>query len=74
VDDLVVLQTVSSQLEASLVCDVLREEEIPCFARTTNFAAGAADGAWSAAGPREIVVRADQAARAREVLASRRPL
>jgi hypothetical protein len=73
VDDLVVLTAVPTQPEASLVCDVLREEGIRCFDRPTNFAVGAADGAW-AVGPREIVVRADDAARAREVLASRRPL
>lgn len=72
-DDLLVVQTVATQLEASLVCDVLREEGIPAYDRPTNFAVGAADGAWSP-GPREIVVRADQADRARDVLASRRPI
>lgn len=53
--------------------DVLREEGIPAYERPTNFGAGSADGAWGP-GPREIVVRADQAERAREVLASRRPI
>jgi hypothetical protein len=69
-DDLVVVTTVPTQVEASLVCDVLREEEIPCYDRPTNFAVGAADGAW-APGPREIVVRAADAERARDVIQSR---
>jgi hypothetical protein len=73
VDDLVVVRAVPTQLEASLVCDILREEGIACYDRPTNFAVGAADGSWTP-GPREIVVRADQASRAHEVIASRRPL
>jgi hypothetical protein len=73
VDDLVVVQALPTQLEASLVCDILREEGIPCYDRPTNFAVGAADGAWTP-GPREVVVRAADVDRAREVIASRRPL
>ena len=69
-DDLVVLQTVPTQIEASLVCDVLREEGIRCYDRPTNFAVGAADGSWTP-GPREIVVRAADAERARDVIQSR---
>jgi ribonuclease HII len=70
VDDLVVLTAVPTVIEASIVCDVLREEGIPCYDRATNFAVGAGDG-YPSPGPREIVVRAADADRARDVIGSR---
>jgi hypothetical protein len=70
VDDLVVVDAVPTVTEASIVVGVLREEGIDAYDRPTNFAAAAMDG-WAAAGPREIVVRGEDAARAREVLAAR---
>jgi len=71
VDDLVVLEAVSTEVEASLICDILRDAGIKCLQRPTNFAAGAADG-WSSGGPREVVVRNEDAGEARKVLAAQR--
>ena len=66
-DDLVVLDVVGSDTTAQVVCAILRDAGIQCMSRATNAGAGAMDG-WAVGGPREIVVRADQLARAREVL------
>jgi hypothetical protein len=67
VDDLVVVDAVPTPLEASMVVGLLCEEGIECFDRPTNFAMGASDG-FPGVGSREIVVRAADAERAREVL------
>jgi Putative prokaryotic signal transducing protein len=67
VDDLVVLEAVSTEMEADLICSVLRGEGIQSMYRPTNFATGANDG-LSGSGAREILVRADDAGKAREVL------
>ena len=66
-DDLVVLDSVATEMEAELICSVLRGEGIQCMYRPTNFAAGANDG-FAASGAREILVRADDVDKAREVL------
>ena len=55
-DDFVVVETVPTVMEASLICGVLRNVGIRCLDRPTNFAAGANDG-WPSGGWREIVVR-----------------
>jgi Putative prokaryotic signal transducing protein len=73
VDDLVVLRTVGTSGEASVVLGFLREEGIECFDRPTNFAVGASDG-YPSVGPREIVVRGDDVGRARELLDRRLPV
>jgi hypothetical protein len=73
VDDLVVVRHVPTPLEASMVAGLLREEGIECYDRPTNFAVGAADG-WAAAGPREVVVRAEDEQRALELLDRRLPV
>jgi hypothetical protein len=74
VDDLVVLEAVSTQQEADLICAILRNEGIQCMPRPTNFAAGANDG-YLLSGPREVFVRAEDLGRARDVLAlQRRPI
>lgn len=70
-DDLVVVETVPTVVEANLVCGILRDAGIECFDRPTNFAVGALDG-LTTGGPREIVVRADEARAAGEVLARQR--
>jgi hypothetical protein len=70
-DDLVVVEAVPTEMEAGIVCDLLRDAGIECFDRPTNFAAGAMDGLTSA-GPREIVVRGEDAERARTVLEQQR--
>ena len=69
-DDLVVVEAVPTPLEASMVLGLLREEGIESYDRPTNFAVGAADG-YPVAGPREIVVRAEDEARARELIERR---
>jgi len=71
VDDFVVVETVPTVMEASLICGVLRNVGIRCLDRPTNFAAGANDG-WPSGGWREIVVRGEDADEARKVLAAQR--
>lgn len=66
--DEVAVTVVGSEPEAELACRLLRTEEIACYHRPTSFAAGAGDGLVSSWGPREIVVRAADATRARELL------
>ena len=58
-------------MEAGLICGILRDAGIECYDRPTNFAVGAADGLPSP-GPREIVVRAVDAGKARKTLELRR--
>ena len=67
-DDEVGVTVVGSEPEAQLACQLLRTENIPCYFRSTTFAAGAGDGLVSLGSPREIVVRAADARRARELL------
>jgi hypothetical protein len=68
VDEEVPVTIVGSEPEAELVCDLLRTENIPCYYRPTSFAAGVGDGLASKFSPREIVVRAADAERARELI------
>jgi hypothetical protein len=65
----VAVTVVGSEPEAELACQLLRTESIACYHRPTSFAAGAGDGLVSLGSPREIVVRAKDAGRARELLA-----
>jgi hypothetical protein len=65
----VAVTVVGSEPEAELACQLLRTEKIACYSRPTSFAAGAGDGFASMGTPREIVVRAKDAERARELLA-----
>ena len=67
-DDEVSVTTVGTEPEAELACQLLRTEDIACYHRPTSFAAGAGDGLVSPGSPREIVVRAKDAARARQLL------
>jgi hypothetical protein len=69
VDDEVSLTVVGSEPEAELACELLRTENIRCYHRPTSYAAGAGDGLVSVGSPREIVVLAKDAGRARELLA-----
>jgi hypothetical protein len=68
VTELVVLEVVGSEPEAEVIRALLRSEGIPSIAQKTNFAVGLADGSLSPAGPREILVHAENLARAREIL------
>ena len=67
-EDEVGVRVVGSEPEAELACQLLRTENIACYYRPTTFAAGAGDGLASGWTPREIVVRAADARRARELL------
>jgi len=71
VDEEVGITVVGSEPEAEVVCGLLRTENIACYHRPTTYAAGAGDGLASLWAPREIVVRAADAPRARELLADR---
>jgi hypothetical protein len=71
VDDLVVLEAYATETEAELVCSLLQSEGIRCFQRQTSLSAGMTDG-LPVGGPREVVVRAEEAAEARKVLAEQR--
>jgi hypothetical protein len=68
VDDEVSVTVVGSEPEAEMACELLRTESIRCYHRPTSFAAGAGDGLVSLGSPREIVVRAEDAERARQLL------
>jgi Putative prokaryotic signal transducing protein len=68
----VVLEVVGSEPEADVICALLRSEGIPCIVQRTNFAVGMADGFPGAAGPREIVVHAENLEAARALLERQR--
>ena len=66
--ELVRLTVVRDELEAEMVCALLRTEGIDATHRRTDFAAGAADASTTAAGPREVVVPEPALEAARELL------
>jgi hypothetical protein len=65
--ELVVADVVGSELEAVLVCSILRDAGVQCMHRITNFGSGAMDG-LATGGPREVVVYAEQLPLARRVI------
>jgi hypothetical protein len=65
--DLTVLEVVATESEGELLCSLLRGAGIPCMQRLTNMGAGIGEG-LPVYGPREILVRTEQLARARELL------
>jgi hypothetical protein len=67
VDDLVVIDVVGTEAEAELLCSRLRQADILCTHRVSNFGAGASDG-LAVGGPQEILVRRQDLERAREIL------
>ena len=71
--DQVTLTTVATAFEADVICGILREQGIDCFAKPTNVAVGMGDG-LATAGPREVVVLAEDVERAREVLQEQQQL
>jgi hypothetical protein len=68
-EELVAVDTVGTEFEADAICGLLREAGIECAHRGTTMSAGVLGGVGQ--GVREVVVRADDAERAREVLAER---
>ena len=67
--DVVTLTVVGSEPEAELLCDLLRTEGIECMHRVTDVGAGMLDGV-APAGPRAVLVREADLARARELAES----
>jgi hypothetical protein len=67
VSDLIVLTVVGTELEADMLCGLLRDAGIECIHRSTNMGAAAQDG-MLITGPREVMVRAEDAVAAREAL------
>jgi Putative prokaryotic signal transducing protein len=74
VSELAVLQVVGSEPEAEIILALLRTEGIPAIAQKTNYAVGLADASASSAGPREILVHAENLTRAREILEQQPPV
>jgi hypothetical protein len=69
VDEGVVVKRVSDEIEADLVCGLLRSAGIECASRVTNDIDSAYDNFDAGVGPHEIVVHPDDAEAARELLA-----
>jgi hypothetical protein len=68
-DELTRVSVVANEMEAELACGVLRGEGIECMHRITDFAFGSGgEMPSSGAGAREVLVRAADAERARELL------
>ena len=67
-DDLVTLTIAANETEAELIRGLLRTEGIESMQRQTDVAAGALDG-WAPGGAREVLVRAGDLERARELIA-----
>ena len=61
------LTIVGTEAEAEMIRGLLATAGIVSMHRPTNFGAGATDG-FTPAGPREILVRPEQLAEARELL------
>jgi len=71
VSDLAVIEVVASELEAVLVCAILRDAGVPCMHRVTNLGSGAMDG-LTTGGPRAIVVHPEHLDLARRVIREQR--
>jgi hypothetical protein len=65
------MDVVGSELEAVLVCALLRDAGVPCMHRVTNLGSGAMDG-LTTGGPRAIVVRPEHLELARRVIREHR--
>lgn len=63
------LTVVGGETEAETLCGLLRANGIECFHRQTDYAAGAADGGASWAGPTDVVVNSEDLEAARKLLA-----
>jgi Putative prokaryotic signal transducing protein len=64
----VTLTVVGSELEAEMLCGLLRTNGIACTYRITDLAAGMADASYAKGGPREILVESSQLEEARKLL------
>lgn len=68
-DQLVRVAIVPNEPAADMLCALLRTEGIRCMRRVTDVGAGALDGV-APIGGREVLVNAEDAERARELLAA----
>jgi Putative prokaryotic signal transducing protein len=68
-DELASVEVVGTEPEAELLCSLLRSAGIQCMHQSTNMGAGVFEGLPG--GPREIFVRTEDLAAAREALAER---
>jgi hypothetical protein len=68
--DLVRLTITPDEFSADTIISLLRTERIEAIQQRTDVAAGMADAAASAFGPREILVRPEDLERARELIAT----
>lgn len=64
----VTLTHVANELEASVLCGMLRSHGIECDYRKSDAAAGVYGGVFSSAGPTEVVVDDVKLQEARELL------
>jgi hypothetical protein len=64
------LTIVADEFAADTIISLLQTEGIEAIQQRTDLAAGMADAAASAFGPREILVRAADLERARELIAT----
>jgi hypothetical protein len=71
VEELEVVALAGTEIEAEVLCSVLRSAGIECMHRLTDRGAGAGDGI-SFGGPREVLVRRGDTDAARELLDSQR--
>ncbi len=62
------LTVVPNDLEAEVVCGLLRNNGIRCFHRKSDMAAGIGDGSYVMAGPTEILVADTDLVEARDLL------
>jgi len=62
------LTVVGDELEAEMLCGLLRTNGIACMSRRTDLAAGMADAGTSMGGPREILVEEERLEEARTLL------
>ncbi len=69
-DEPVVIQVAATEQEADVLCGLIRSDGIECVTRQTNLGAGASDG-LSVIGPYEVIVPAQSAEAARELLTGR---
>lgn len=65
---LATLTVVHDELEAEMLCAMLRANDIHCFYRKTDIAAGAWTGVLARGGPVEVLVDEHDAIAARELL------
>jgi hypothetical protein len=67
--DIVRVAIARHEVEAELMCELLRSEQIDCIQRLSDIGVAGYDGAPGGFGAREVLVRTPDLERARELLA-----